>query len=105
MAAQPQQYVAGIRLTVKTLTPEGKEVLGPDGAPTYREVKRGEPVPEARFWPNLTYYVQARQLVRADQFEPDPPSDSPAPGVAGAAAAEARRGKQAAPARPAAASA
>lgn len=79
-------YVALKPMSVKTLQPDGTPVQA-DGKDVYRDVKRGDPVPEAIYWPNLRYYVQERYLGLAEHFVPDSPDPDGAAIAANAAAA------------------
>lgn len=85
------RYVALRDMDVKTLDESGVEVLDAQGAQTYRRVRRGEALPEARYWPTLRFWTTTGWVGLADHFVPDTPiapgaSDPDGPVVAAAAA-------------------
>lgn len=96
------QYVALRAMTVKTLNADGSDKLDADGQAVYREVKRGDLLPEALHWPNLQLWVQARAVGLLDHFVPDPPAQAAAPAAAAAEARPRARREPAPPAAPAA---
>lgn len=81
------EYVALRAMQVKTLHADGTEKHDEAGTAIYREVARGEVIPEAMHWPNLQLWVKAGSIGLRDHFVPDPPTAAGLP----AAAAEARR--------------